>query len=559
MHRQPDTALSADYNTEHDVKTIRHRTFFLPVPADRCSHYEIYRELLKQVQYPLSFHTSVDINSLDADELCVLKCSAIAVFNIIRKKILNSTLLVDEFELHGILGGLLFYTAKIVIHLSFTTDVSTHDTALTVCECISMFPPMEDMDLQHGINSVINIVERYIFPVLPIDKESMFRQFFETALHIIVKTLGLDEVSDYTWPTILEMKDSSRETVDPRNARVNEYCLKTETGIMTTTLNYTCSDATREEYRVMNKTALHEIYSTFWDCSHINFTTDCDDYNKCSPILKAMLRRVLAYFLIADTAIIDNIAFSQLTRDENIYSALFRGIMFLQEIIHTEFYSMNVTHVTNWDINEIHDLSKHELIQKKNDWAYGFVDDPRDKSLCVAIVEGVFFCNGFAFAHWLKHQKMFETTTTGIEYITRDENLHCFKEAIDIRFGNYINDETMRSKFIGMLNWAVDIELKFFNFVIADPHGFERNAQIADWELNGTDSFKYQDVIALVSHNAKRLCDNTNVVLSSDEPVRFSRDIDPASFPSYMLTTNRFLSKTNRFEHQATEYKHALF
>lgn len=205
--------------------------------------------------------------------------------------------------------------------------------------------------------------------------------------------------------------------------------------------------------------------ASFWVVEEIDLSKDVKDWNKLMDSEKHFLKYILAFFLVSDGIVNENLV-------ERFYAEIqipeirsFYSCQILMEAIHSEMYSLLIdTYIQ--DVEEKEKIFKAietiPCIRKKSNWALKFIHDEKntfsDRLVGFAVVEGIFFSSSFAAIYWFKKRGLLPGLTFSNELISRDEGLHTNFACLIF---NYLQNKPPRSKILSIITEAVDLEIEF--------------------------------------------------------------------------------------------------
>lgn len=177
-----------------------------------------------------------------------------------------------------------------------------------------------------------------------------------------------------------------------------------------------------------------KMLGNFWTPFEINMSNDIKQFSGLTKSERDAFLKIIGLLALLDSVQTD---FAGKVADFLTDSSLNALMIILaqQEVIHNHSYSYVLSSLVSKDEqNRVFDFWRTEpVLQKRNDFVLKgyeeFAEQPNVDSLLRSIVhdvilEGLFFYSGFAFFyHLARHQKMVATSTM-INYINRDEQLH---------------------------------------------------------------------------------------------------------------------------------------
>ncbi|WP_391206544.1 ribonucleotide-diphosphate reductase subunit beta [Psychrobacillus sp. L4] len=177
-----------------------------------------------------------------------------------------------------------------------------------------------------------------------------------------------------------------------------------------------------------------KMLGNFWTPFEINMSNDIKQFSQLNEAERDAFLKIIGLLALLDSVQTD---FAGKVADFLTDSSLNALMIILaqQEVIHNHSYSYVLSSLVSKDEqNRVFDFWRTEpVLQKRNDFVLKgyeeFAEQPNVDSMLRSIVydvilEGLFFYSGFAFFyHLARHQKMVGTSTM-INYINRDEQLH---------------------------------------------------------------------------------------------------------------------------------------
>lgn len=177
-----------------------------------------------------------------------------------------------------------------------------------------------------------------------------------------------------------------------------------------------------------------KMLGNFWTPFEINMSKDIKQFSGLTDAEREAFLKIIGLLALLDSVQTD---FAGKVADYLTDSSLNALMIILaqQEVIHNHSYSYILSSLVSKDEQDrVFDFWRTEpVLQKRNDFVLkgyeAFSEQPDIDSMLRSIVydvilEGLFFYSGFSFFyHLARHQKMVATSTM-INYINRDEQLH---------------------------------------------------------------------------------------------------------------------------------------
>ncbi|PSL42413.1 ribonucleoside-diphosphate reductase beta chain [Salsuginibacillus halophilus] len=176
------------------------------------------------------------------------------------------------------------------------------------------------------------------------------------------------------------------------------------------------------------------MLANFWTPFEINMAGDQKQYPQLSEDEKTAFKKIIGLLAFLDSVQTDYSARAAEYLTDSSLAALMTVLSF-QEVVHNQSYSYVLSSlVPKEEQDEVFEYWKtDEVLKERNEYiARGydnFVTNPTPQTFLESIVydvilEGLNFYSGFAFFYNMaRHQKMVSTSTM-INYINRDEQLH---------------------------------------------------------------------------------------------------------------------------------------
>ncbi|PYZ99066.1 ribonucleotide-diphosphate reductase subunit beta [Alteribacter lacisalsi] len=176
------------------------------------------------------------------------------------------------------------------------------------------------------------------------------------------------------------------------------------------------------------------MLANFWTPFEINMSSDIRQYEALPPHEKEAFNKIIGLLAFLDSIQTDYSQHVAGYLTDSSLSALMTVLSF-QEVVHNQSYSYVLSSVTDKKTqDEIFEYWKHdEVLRERNDFiAQGyeaFIQDPSPQTFLESIVydvvlEGLNFYSGFSFFYNLARNGKMVSTSTMINYINRDEQLH---------------------------------------------------------------------------------------------------------------------------------------
>lgn len=224
------------------------------------------------------------------------------------------------------------------------------------------------------------------------------------------------------------------------------------------------------------------MLANFWTPFEINMGEDVKHWGDLSEEERFAFKRIIGLLAFLDSIQTD---YSSRVADyltDSSLSALMAVLSF-QEVVHNQSYSYVLSSlVDKREQDRIFEYWKtDEVLRKRNDFiAQGyeaFVENPTPRTLAESIVydvilEGLNFYSGFAFFYNLARNQKMVATSTMINYINRDEQLHVrlfvqiFKELLAER--PELDTDATRTFVTETFRQAAELEIQWGQYILGD-------------------------------------------------------------------------------------------
>ena len=177
-----------------------------------------------------------------------------------------------------------------------------------------------------------------------------------------------------------------------------------------------------------------KMLSNFWTPFEINMNQDRRQFPALSPDEKDAFLKIIGLLALLDSIQTDYAGkVADYLTDSSLNALMI--ILAQQEVIHNHSYSYVLSSlVSKQEQDEVFEFWRTEpVLEKRNDFITdgykAFAEQPTVENLLKSVVfdvilEGLFFYSGFAFFYHLARNQKMVATSTMINYINRDEQLH---------------------------------------------------------------------------------------------------------------------------------------
>lgn len=222
------------------------------------------------------------------------------------------------------------------------------------------------------------------------------------------------------------------------------------------------------------------MLGNFWTPFEINMSNDVKQWDALSEDEQDTFKKIIGLLAFLDSIQTD---YSSKVADyltDSSLSALMQVLSF-QEVVHNQSYSYVLSSLVNkQEQDRIFEYWKHDevLLERNQFIASGyetFVQDPSPQTLFESIVydiilEGLFFYAGFAFFYNLARNQKMVSTSTMINYINRDEQLHVtlFINIVKELFKEHpeLNTKENHAFITNTFRKAAELEIKWGEYII---------------------------------------------------------------------------------------------
>jgi ribonucleoside-diphosphate reductase beta chain len=224
------------------------------------------------------------------------------------------------------------------------------------------------------------------------------------------------------------------------------------------------------------------MLGNFWTPFEINMSKDIKQFSMLSEKEKDAFLKIIGLLALLDSIQTDYAGkVADYLTDSSLNALMI--ILAQQEVIHNHSYSYVLSSIVSKSKQEeVFDYWRTEpILRRRNDFITegykGFVEKPGIENLLHSIVydvilEGLFFYSGFAFFYNLARNQKMVGTSTMINYINRDEQLHVglfekiFKEILHENPGYHT--DTLREFGTAAFREAARLEIEWAEYIIGN-------------------------------------------------------------------------------------------
>ncbi|MGA9287136.1 MAG: ribonucleotide-diphosphate reductase subunit beta [Anaerobacillus sp.] len=224
------------------------------------------------------------------------------------------------------------------------------------------------------------------------------------------------------------------------------------------------------------------MLGNFWTPFEINMSSDVKQWDALSNDEQDTFKKIIGLLAFLDSIQTDySSKVAEYITDSSL-SALMQVLSF-QEVVHNQSYSYVLSSIVNKQEQErIFEYWKHdEVLLERNEFiASGyerFAQHPSPQTFFESIVydiilEGLFFYAGFAFFYNLARNQKMVSTSTMINYINRDEQLHVtlFANIVKELFNENpeLNTKENHAFITNTFRKAAELEIKWGEYIIGN-------------------------------------------------------------------------------------------
>jgi ribonucleoside-diphosphate reductase beta chain len=224
------------------------------------------------------------------------------------------------------------------------------------------------------------------------------------------------------------------------------------------------------------------MLANFWTPFEINMAQDVKQFPELSPAEQDAFLKIIGLLALLDSIQSDYAGkVADYLTDSSLNALMI--ILAQQEVIHNHSYSYILSSVVPKHVqDEVFEYWRtEETLRKRNDFVTNgyreFAENPTVENLLKSIVfdvilEGLFFYSGFAFFYNLARNQKMLATSTMINYINRDEQIHVdlfvkiFKAVLDEN--PEYNTPALRDFAVETFRKAAELEIEWGRTVIGD-------------------------------------------------------------------------------------------
>lgn len=228
---------------------------------------------------------------------------------------------------------------------------------------------------------------------------------------------------------------------------------------------------------------VYEFYrrqlACLWLDSDIDYRRDIHDYAQASPEIKTLIDKILAFFVIADGIIVDNLgARFEDDCDDDEQRRVFR-VQAMMEDVHASAYA-TIALAFKRSPQAVIDLVKENIdnqyITEKVKFMLNYRFNSEEKYVrytAMACAERIFFCTLFAAVFWLRSKNSFDSFIHANQLISRDENIHGEYGAylVQLELNKMTSEQRQLAieKIKEIVHQAKEIEERFAEILLPQP------------------------------------------------------------------------------------------
>ncbi|MBM7554310.1 ribonucleotide-diphosphate reductase subunit beta [Thalassobacillus pellis] len=224
------------------------------------------------------------------------------------------------------------------------------------------------------------------------------------------------------------------------------------------------------------------MLANFWVPNEINMSNDRKQWASLTDDEQETFKKIIGLLAFLDSIQTDYSGQIADYLTDSSLSALMQTLAF-QEVVHNQSYSYVLSSLVNQsEQEEIFEYWKHdEVLKERNAFITqgyeAFTSSPTPENFLKSVIydvvlEGIFFYAGFSFFYNLARNGKMVATSTMINYINRDEQIHVtlfaniFKETLNE------NPDLDKDKFLRFteetFKTAAELEIKWGRYIIGD-------------------------------------------------------------------------------------------
>ena len=220
------------------------------------------------------------------------------------------------------------------------------------------------------------------------------------------------------------------------------------------------------------KEFFNQLQKVFWISLEINFAQDSDSWKLLTPEEQHLVKHVLAFFVVSDGLIVDNISTNFMDEITHPQVRQFYALQEGNEAVHAQVYN-DMLDVIISDRAERHllfnSITTMPCIAAKCQFVRKWMDREKctfvQRLVAFAAVEGIFFSGGFLCLTWLRNRKdrkiqLLPGATFANEWIQRDENIHTMFAAF--LYAEMVKNKLTDEQVYEIIANAVEVEDEFF-------------------------------------------------------------------------------------------------
>ncbi|RBW70334.1 ribonucleotide-diphosphate reductase subunit beta [Bacillus taeanensis] len=237
------------------------------------------------------------------------------------------------------------------------------------------------------------------------------------------------------------------------------------------------------------------MLANFWTPMEINMSTDAKQWLDLTEEEQTTFKKIIGLLAFLDSIQTDYSGKVGEYLTDSSLAALMQVLSF-QEVVHNQSYSYVLSSlVPKHEQDQIFEYWKHDevLLERNNFIAKGyeaFVENQTPENFLKSIVydvilEGLFFYAGFAFFYNLARNQKMVSSSTMINYINRDEQLHVnlftniFKETL--KENPELDTKELRQFVTNTFTKAAELEIKWGNYIVGNKFDGINQSDLEDY------------------------------------------------------------------------------
>lgn len=217
----------------------------------------------------------------------------------------------------------------------------------------------------------------------------------------------------------------------------------------------------------------------YWPPDELVFVADLADFTLASPQVQHAVRTILAFFLIGDGAVSNNLQSRFIQETVTYEEQLFFIDQAAREAIHAVTYGLATMTFLRTDeamYKLMEEARTTACVAAKMGFMQRWMESTGSRAArltAFACAEGIFFCTLFSVIFWFKSKGKFSNFVKLNELISRDESLHClfaihlYKR--ELRGKSEVELREIKAQTLQIVKEALEIEAMFLDYILPEP------------------------------------------------------------------------------------------